>query len=100
MPMQTICGNKFFVLVLESRQNLRKDPREFRFHKFDRLQSLSNANVVCYTFKEQGLEKKPIYRNGDFDAIPLRYSSNQCDMILYLNSPGVERFAFLKLSQL
>jgi hypothetical protein len=100
MPMQTICGNKFFVLVLESRQNFRKDPREFRFHKFDRLQSLSNANVVCYALKEGGLEKKTIYRNGDFDLIPLRYSSNQCDMVYYLNSHGVERFAFLKLSQL
>ncbi|MBA2611660.1 MAG: hypothetical protein H0U95_06810 [Bacteroidetes bacterium] len=100
--MPYVYDNKLHVIVLEATQNLKKDPNQFNFHRFKKEASLAKSNLVLYTLNTNGiLEKKLIYHNANFDAVPMNYQSDkQEELILYLDGGKREKFAILKLSQL
>ncbi|MEO6303427.1 MAG: hypothetical protein ABIP51_09645 [Bacteroidia bacterium] len=95
-------NNKLHVLVLESTQNLKKDPNNFNYHRFKKETNLWRSNLMLYKLNNDGLlEKKLIFQDGNFDAVPMNYQSDdQQDLILYLNGSKFEKFATLKLDQL
>lgn len=98
---QVVYNNSFYSFLLEDRDNLKKSARDFKFHKFSRQKYLWGANLVAYILRPAGkFEKKLVFKNGDFDCVPLIYRGSQPDFILYLNNTSVEKFAILKLEGL
>jgi antitoxin component YwqK of YwqJK toxin-antitoxin module len=100
--MPLIQNNKLMVLVLESPLNFSNEPNAFNYHRFKKETNLWKANIVMYVLNEDGtLEKKIMYRNNNYDAVPMDYQSNgQKDFVLYLNNGKSEKFAILNLNQL
>jgi len=95
---QTICNANFYSFLLEDSDNFRRGARDFEFHDFSRQKYLWGANLVAYILRPDGsFEKKLVYKNGDYDFVPLNYRSNQCDFVFYLNKGNLEKFAILKL---
>jgi len=84
-------------IMLESPANFSKTARDFSYHQFTRETSLWRTNVVMYTLEADGeLSKELIYRNAEFDLIPLRYESTyEGDIVFYLNSGRYEKFGFI-----
>jgi len=98
---QMVYNDNFYSFLLEDRDNLKKGARDFKFHKFSRQKYLWGANLVAYIVRPGGkFEKKIIFKNADFDFVPLIYRATQPDFILYLNNTRVEKFAILKLDGL
>ena len=92
-------GDQLNVVLLEAPANFKKSAAEFRYHRFKKVTNMYGANVVRYIIGQGSTEKKLLYRNGDFDLVPLIYRSNgQADMIFYLSSGNFEKFAILKLN--
>lgn len=87
------------LLVLENPSNFKKDPNVFNNREFKKETNLWNSNIVSYSLRPDGrLEKKLVFKNGEFDMVPVNYSSNgQRDIILYLNNSRFEKFAILNL---
>lgn len=100
--MPVLNNDKLSVVILESPLNSKKDPNEFNYHRFKKETSLWKSNLVMYSINNCGvLEKKIIFHNANFDAVPMQYlSDNQEDFILYLNNGNKEKFAILKGNQL
>jgi len=90
------------ILVLESPLNFSNEPGNFEYHRFKKETNLWRANIVMYKIAADGsLKKKLIYRNANFDAVPINYQANeQKDLVLYLNNGKSEKFLILKLDQL
>ena len=90
------------ILVLESPLNFSNEPSNFDYHRFKKETNLWRANIVMYKIAADGsLKKKLIYRNANFDAVPINYQANeQKDLVLYLNNGKSEKFLILKLDQL
>lgn len=87
------------VMVLESPGNFKKDADVYDYRAFRKETKLYNSNLVAYSLQKDGrLRKKLIYRNSDFDLVPLKYESlGQKDAVFYLNNSKFERFAILQL---
>jgi hypothetical protein len=92
------CGDTIHVIVIENKSNQKQAPSEFKYHDFTKARNVWGANVVDYTLLKNELKKTLIYKNANFDFIPLPYQSNQCDFVMYLNSGKLEKFAFLPLN--
>lgn len=94
-------GNRLSIVVPESPSNFKKAVSEFRYHRFKKVTNIYGANMVMYTLGEGYTEKKLLYRNSDFDLVPLIYRANgQEDMVFYLSSGSFEKFAIWKRSPL
>jgi hypothetical protein len=93
---------KLHFMLLESPENFKKDANSFNFHLFKKETNLARSNLVLYKLNNDGgLEKKLIYHNAIFDAVPMPYqASEQEDVIIYLDGGRREKFAILKLEQL
>jgi hypothetical protein len=92
--MLSVFGNRLHVTVLEAGANFKKPATEFRYHRFKKVSRLSGANIVMYTLHDGIIEKKLVYKNGNFELVPLIYSSSgQPEMIFYLNGDRFEKFA-------
>lgn len=100
--MPFIYGDKLHFMILEAPENFKKDANSFNFHRFKKETNLARSNLVMYKLNDDGvLEKKLIYRNAIFDAVPMPYqASEQKDVVIYLDGGKRERFAILKLDQL
>lgn len=100
--MPFVYDKKLAILVLESPLNFSSEPDNFEYHSFKKETNLWKANIVMYKMEVDGsLKKKLVYRNTNFDAIPLRYQTNgQKELVLYLNNGKTEKFVILKLDQL
>ena len=100
--MPFFCNQTPHFVILESPLNSKKDPNDFNYHRFKKETNLWKSHIMMYSLTEKGaLEKKLIYHNSIFDAIPLPYQAmNKEDFILYLNNGNTEKFAILKLNQL
>jgi len=95
------CEGKLFNFVIESRSNFDRPTTPFRYHKFASLSLFGRANAVCYVIAPGGsLTKTLLYRNAEYDYLPLEYDSDQCDYVFYLTRGRLERFAILDLKQL
>jgi hypothetical protein len=90
-------GLSRFVL-LENPLNFNKSADDFSYHQFIRETNLWRTNVVMYTLGQDGkIGKELIYRNSDFDLVPLKYeSSYEGDMVFYLNNGRYEKFVFFR----
>ncbi|MDP1803017.1 MAG: hypothetical protein Q8L81_16770 [Bacteroidota bacterium] len=99
--MPFMYGDKLHFILLEAPENFKKDANSFNFHRFKKETNLARSNLVMYKLNNDGsLEKKLIYHNAIFDAVPMPYQSNkQDDVILYLDGGKREKFAILKLDQ-
>ena len=92
--MHTSCNGRLFNFLIEARSNFDKPITPFRYHKFASLSLFARANAVCYEIDEKGnLRKSLVYRNGEYDYLPLEYDSDQCDYVFYLTRGRLERFA-------
>jgi hypothetical protein len=100
--MPFIYNNNLNIIVLESPQNFSKDPNDFDYHNFKKETNLWYANLVMYVLNTEGfLEKKLIFKNSNFDVVPMPYQSIDAkDIIFYLSGSGKEKFVILKLDQL
>jgi len=87
------------IIVLENPANFKKDPDRYDYKGFKKETRLWNSHIISYSPDAAGrLEKKLVFKNGDFDLVPLRYESNgQKDIVFYLNSNKYEKFAILQL---
>ena len=97
--MGTLFKDSLKIIVLENPSNFRKNPDVYDYRDFKKETRLWNSNIVAYCLKNDGhLEKKLLFRNGDFDLVPLRYEArDQKDIIVYLNNNKYEKFATLRL---
>jgi hypothetical protein len=100
--MPFVYDKKLAILVLESPLNFNSEPDNFEYHRFKKETNLWKANIVMYKIESDGsLKKKLVYRNTNFDAVPLSYEANdQRELVLYLNNGKTEKFVILKLDQL
>ncbi len=100
--MPFIYNDQLNVVVLENAVNFKKDPNSFNFHQFKKETNLWRANLVMYIVNSEGkLEKKLVYHNSNYDAVPLNYqTNNRQELILYLNGGKSEKFVILQLGQL
>jgi hypothetical protein len=93
------CEGKVQYLLLEHRSNAGSNPSPFNYHSFRTLGSAENAVLVSYSMNSTGsVEKKVLYRNGDYVTFPVTYNSQGCEYIMYLVKNKIERFAILPLS--
>ena len=91
-------NQSIFLFLIENRSNQKQTTINYNFHRYKKLKNLSGANLVCYEFLWDGEEKKTIlYKNLIYNAVPLKYESNQTDFIFYLNKGNKEKFAILFL---
>jgi|GEM_PF-1455862 len=97
--MSTLFKDSLKLLVLENPSNFRKDPDVYNYKEFKKETKLYNSNLVCYSMKADGhMEKRLVFRNADFDLVPLHYEGqSQKDVVFYLNNSKYEKFAILKL---
>ncbi|MBL7912662.1 MAG: hypothetical protein JNJ41_16490 [Bacteroidia bacterium] len=100
--MPFIYKDKLHFMILEAPDNFKKNANDFNFHRFKKETNLARSNLMMYKLNDDGrLEKKLIYHNAIFDAVPMPYqASEQKDVILYLDGGKREKFAILKLDQL
>lgn len=100
--MPFVYKNKLHVVVLESPVNFKKQAGDFNFHRFKKETNLWRSNLVMYIIDNSGnIEKKLLYHNNNFDAVPMFYEAQNCsDLILYLNNSKAEKFLILKPDQL
>ncbi len=100
--MPFIFKDKLHVVVLESPANFKKETDKFNYHRFKKETNLWHSNLVMYTIDNNGvMDKKLLYHNANFDAVPLPYQAeNATDIVLYLNNTKVEKFVILRPDQL
>ncbi len=99
--MHTSHQNRLYTFLLEHRSNSRDKADQFDFHSFRRQETHKGANLAAYILHEGGgLQKKIVYENRDFFCVPLKYSGNTDDVVLYLTKNEVEKFAIVRLNQL
>jgi hypothetical protein len=93
------CGTDMHFVVLENKANTEKASGKFIYNEFSKQKSFS-GNMVFYTLKSgAGMQKKVYYESSGYDFIPLKYYSNQCDFIFYLNRYKFEKFGFLNVNK-
>jgi len=102
IAMPFLYKQNLHVVVLESPLNINKNPNDFNYHRFKKETNLWKSHLILYKINDKGiLEKKLIYHNSNFDAVPMSYQTgNQEDFIFYLNNGKTEKFAILNLNQL
>jgi hypothetical protein len=100
--MPFVYDKELAILALESPINFSSEPDNFEYHRFKKETNLWKANIVMYKIESDGsLKKKLVYRNNNFDAIPMQYQTNgQKEFVLYLNNGKTEKFVILKFDQL
>lgn len=100
--MPFIYNDKLNIVVLESPANFKKEPKDFNYHRFKKETNLWRSNLVMYSIDSNGnSEKKLLYHNNNFDAVPMFYEAENCgDLIIYLNNSKAEKFLILKPDQL
>ena len=97
--MFVFAADKLNVFVLEAAANFKSKPSKFVYHRFKKETNLWRANVMMYTIQEGRLEKTLVFHNAEYDMVPLSYSStDQSDVVFYLNDGKYEKFAILKLN--
>ncbi len=95
--MLAFSGDTLNLFMLEATGNFKKDPTLFNYHKFSKETNLWRANIVRYTIYNGSVKKELVYRNADFDLVPLLYTSGGVkDDVFYLSSGKYEKFAILK----
>jgi hypothetical protein len=100
MTNSVICGDSVYTFVLEHKGNEKLLPEDFNYPKFKKQEYATYANLVCYYLKADGqLQKRVVFKNIDYDTMPLEYSGNDCDVIFYQGRGTVERFVTLRLSR-
>lgn len=89
-------ANPLFYL-LEDSKNFPVSPQEFKFHEFNKQNGLFGGNVVSYGNQtKEKLEKNLIYKNANFDLVPLFYfSETVSDDVFYFNEGQYEKFGFI-----
>lgn len=100
--MPFVYNYRLYFMILEAPENFKNEANNFNFHRFKKETTLARSNLMMYKVNDNGsLEKKLIYHNAIFDAVPMLYqASEQKDVILYLDGGKREKFAILKLDQL
>lgn len=100
--MPFIYDNKLHIMVLETPLNFKKDANTYKYQQFKKETNLWRSSIVMYVLNSDGnLEKKLVYRNANYDAVPMAYqANNNNEIILYLNNNKYEKFIFLKPDQL
>jgi hypothetical protein len=97
--MQNAFGDSLKILLLENPSNFKKSPGNYNYKDFKKETNPWGSNIVAYSLRPDGtFEKTLVFKNSDFDLVPLNYeSSGQRDMVFYLNSGKYEKFAILNL---
>jgi hypothetical protein len=89
-------SNGYYLMLMESRSNAKLDSNQYKHKKFKRLGTIYNANLILFYLNPYGqLSKKLIYENNDFDYLPIQYTSNKEEFILFLDGSKFEKFATL-----
>jgi hypothetical protein len=93
--MASLRNDSLELIVLENPDNFRRDPETYDYPAFRKETRLFRAHVMVYSMGREGrLKKRLIYRNSEFDLVPLQYESRgQHDLVFYLNNQRKERFA-------
>lgn len=98
-PMICVLKNELKLFIMEAGSNLNIPPDDFDYHQFNKVGDLANSNIVQYsTASNNHLDKKLIFKNSDFDLVPLKYNTHLQEMIFYFNNGVGEKFAILKLN--
>lgn len=91
-------GNTCYFFVLENRANASITPDKFSYHSFVMQPYLDGGTLTCYQVRENGkTEKQVLFKNGDYDYVPLAYQTLQPDVVFYFNKGKKEKFAILML---
>lgn len=84
--------------VLEHPRNLNTNNNAFKFHDFSKQTNVWEGNIVNYSFTRDGVNKRNIFSNGNFDLIPIIYQSESTnDEVFYFNEGNFEKFGFISL---
>lgn len=95
--MPSLFGDTLRLVLLENPSNFRRDPNEFNYHDLRKETNLYGSNLVAYRVDSEGkLLKELVFHNDDFDLVPLKYQSNQPEMVFYLNNGKFEKFLIWK----
>ena len=93
-PMFFTEGERVKVVLAEHPGNFRDSAEGFNYRDFKKETNLSGANIVSYSLEKNGFfNKMLIYRNAEFDLVPLKYSGTEKDMVFYLYNNKFEKFA-------
>ena len=98
-PMVFFLGDSLKIVLLENPSNLKRSPENYKYKTFKKVSDVAGASIVAYSINQRGVfDKKEIYRNSDFDLVPVKYLSNkQKDMVFYLTNSKYEKFAILQM---
>ena len=87
-----------YALMLEHKYNIKASPENYQYKEIKRQKHLASANLMLYELNKDGLfNKRLIYKNGIYNAVPIKFDGNNSAYIIYLNKKGRERFAILPL---
>lgn len=100
--MHAVKGDTLFSIFLEHRNNLSTDPLTYKYQSLARQESLQGANLVVYKSAPgmQAPAKKLLYSNGNISCVPLGYSGNEEDLVLYFVISESECYSVISLNQL
>lgn len=89
-------SNKTHCFLLENRANKRQLPQDYQHKRFAKQTQLRHGALVHYQLEENGIKKRLLFENGDFDFVPVRYDGWNDDVVFYFSAGKSERFAILK----
>ncbi|WP_317899099.1 hypothetical protein [Aurantibacillus circumpalustris] len=100
-PMVHFYGDSLKITLIEHASNRGSEAGNYKYKTFKKLSGPRKASVVIYSLCADGVfKKKEIYRNSNYELIPLNYySTEQKDMVFYLNNSKFEKFAILQMYQ-
>lgn len=97
--IQVFCEGNNQNILYENARNAVKQPQDYKYKKFAKAGALKGGNIVSYGVNLNGsLEKKILFKNEDYEHVPLPTQSTNCDLVMYATNGVFEKFIFLKLS--
>ena len=94
-----VYNQHFYCFVLENRANKKFGAGQFNYHGFIQQNYLEGGCLVAYQMNAEGQPNKMVlFRNGEYNYVPLPYESNQQDVVFYFSKGRKEKFAILKLN--
>lgn len=97
--IQLFCADSYQNILFENARNALKQPAEYKYRKFSKAGTLKGGNIVSYNLRKDGsIEKNVLFKNEDYEYVPLPTQSRNCELIMYTTNGVFEKFVTVKLN--